>query len=508
MARAEKTRAARQAYVSQLQPPLPGFENPFDRHLNPNNRWIQLAAKIPWDSLVGVYQSQLRNDKTGAEGINPRVVIGSLIIKHICQLTDRETVLQIQENMYMQYFLGFSSFCDEEPFDPSLFVEFRKRLGAGQINAINERILGISKEEQKAAAAGEEQKSEMDNQPPSGSVASAASEDEEKNEAEPEKTLPANEGELLIDATACPQDISYPTDLNLLNEAREKSEELVAVLFLSSGLDKRPRTYRKIARKKYLQTAQKRHLTKKQIRKAIKQQLSFLCRNIRHIHKLLEVMGGPFALDHKQYRYLLTIQTLYEQQEYMFREKTHIVEHRIVSIHQPHVRPMLRGKPNARVEFGAKIEVSIMKGYAFLEELSWEAYNESTRLKNTVEKYRSRFGHYPAAVLADKIYCTRENRKYLKERGIQLKGKPLGRPAAVDHHVRPGERNPIEGKFGQAKTAYGMNRIKARLQQTSESWIASIVLVLNLVKLTGQVPIWFLRNLKVFFCYSHFFSRP
>ncbi|TKT84727.1 transposase, partial [Dyadobacter frigoris] len=53
-------------------------------------------------------------------------------------------------------------------------------------------------------------------------------------------------------------------------------------------------------------------------------------------------------------------------------------------------------------------------------------------------------------------------------------------------HVSPGERNPIEGKFGQAKTAYGLNRIKARLQATSQSWIASIILVLNLVKLAGE----------------------
>jgi hypothetical protein len=93
-------------------------------------------------------------------------------------------------------------------------------------------------------------------------------------------------------------------------------------------------------------------------------------------------------------------------------------------------------------------------------------------------------------VLADKIYCTRDNRRYLKERHIKLRAKPLGRPKAVDvEHVRPGERNPIEGKFGQAKVAYGMNRIKARLNRTSESWIASIILVLNLVKLAGQVPL-------------------
>ena len=104
-----------------------------------------------------------------------------------------------------------------------------------------------------------------------------------------------------------------------------------------------------------------------------------------------------------------------------------------------------------------------------------------------VEKFRKRFGCYPREVLADQIYCTRENRAKLKDLGIKLIAKPLGRPTAVQIHVSPGERNPIEGKFGQAKTGYGLNRIKARLKQTSESWIASIFLVLNLVKLAGVV---------------------
>ena len=99
--------------------------------------------------------------------------------------------------------------------------------------------------------------------------------------------------------------------------------------------------------------------------------------------------------------------------------------------------------------------------------------------------YRKRFGFYPREVLADQIYCTRVNRAALKELGIKLLAKPLGRPSALSIHVSPGERNPIEGKFGQAKTGYGLNRIKARLKETSESWIATIVLVLNLVKLAG-----------------------
>src|SRR3954452_1201697 len=162
MAKALKTRASKQADVSPTQPRLPGFESPFSKHLNPLNRWIILSKKIPWDELVGVYQKQMNNSKTGADGINPRVVIGSLIIKHLCDLSDRETVQQIQENMYMQYFLGFSSFSDEEPFDASLFVEFRKRLGIEQINAINEKILNLSIRQQKETS----ESKKKDDEPP------------------------------------------------------------------------------------------------------------------------------------------------------------------------------------------------------------------------------------------------------------------------------------------------------------------------------------------------------
>ena len=86
----------------------------------------------------------------GADGINPRVAIGSIIIKHMCNLSDRETVQQIQENIYMQYFIVFSSFSNEEPFDHSLFVEFRKRLTIDDINYINEEIVKqfLSKEQE------------------------------------------------------------------------------------------------------------------------------------------------------------------------------------------------------------------------------------------------------------------------------------------------------------------------------------------------------------------------
>jgi transposase, IS5 family len=190
----------------------------------------------------------------------------------------------------------------------------------------------------------------------------------------------------------------------------------------------------------------------------------------------------------------------------MYDNCTRSIEHRIVSIHQPHVRPIVRGKAKAHTEFGAKINVSLIDGISFLDELSWDAFNEGDHLIQYVEKYKQRFGFYPAEILADKIYCSRNNRKLLKDLNIKLIAKPLGRPStdpALSIHVSPGERNPIEGKFGQGKTGYGLDRIKARLKNTSESWIALIIMVLNLVKLAGvAAPSLLLNYMKIVFTFS------
>jgi len=269
-----------------------------------------------------------------------------------------------------------------------------------------------------------------------------------------------------------------------LSDAREKAEELIDRIYKKELHGQKPRTYREQARKYYLQTAQKKNKTKKEIRKAVGKQMRYLRRDIGILHHLLDSYTRlPF--DRHQLKYFYVIQTLYDQQKEMYDHKTHSVPYRIVSIHQPHVRPIVRGKDRAKVEFGSKIHVSLIDGISFVDQLSWEAFNEGSELQSYVEHFHRRFGYYPREVLADKIYCTRVNRTWLKEKGILLRAKPLGRPSAVSIHVSPGERNPIEGKFGQGKTAYGLNRIKARLKDTSESWIAGIFLVLNLVKLAG-----------------------
>ena len=478
MAKSSKTRASRLKYVSTTHVLIPGFETPFDQNLNPTNRWVILANKIPWDKLVKIYENQLGKSNFGASKINGRIAIGSVIIKHLNNLSDRDVVAQLQENVYMQYFVGLSSFCNAPLYDPSLLVEFRHRLGIEELKEINEIIVS------NWVMANESNQSKDENKDKNSLDWDQSDESKGGDEKEPPKDEELK-GSLIIDATAVPQDIAYPTDLNLLSEAREILESLIDHMYEKSSDQSKPRTYREIAHKEYLKVAQNRNPSRKTIRTAIKKQLQYVSRNLKIVNRYMDELGISGILTPKLHNYFLRITTLYDQQLEMYNLKKHSVENRIVSLHQPHVRPIVRGKRTANVEFGAKIQVGLVEGISYLDYLSWDAYNEGQYLQHSVEEYKRRTGYYPSELLADKIYCTRANRAFLKQKGIRLKAKPLGRPSALQNHVSPGERNPIEGKFGQAKTAYGLQRVKARLSNTSASWIAGIILVLNLVKLAG-----------------------
>ena len=477
--------ASTQKYISPNQLTLDGFETPFEHQLTIENRWVKLSKLLPWDSVISLYNKQF-SSKEGRPPINGRIVIGAVIIKHMLNLSDRETIAQIQENMFMQYFLGYSSFTNEPPFDASLFVDIRERLDLSITTAISELAIAhhFDKLEKQEQTAESELSHKNDNEePPQGKEVETC-----------ERLL--HKGTLLMDATVAPQNITFPTDLKVLNSSREKSEEIIDKLYNKEiHLTEKPRTYRKIARKDFLLTAKKKNKSHKEIREANAKQLRYLKRNIGHIEELLKFYENDIKkspLKEKLSDYYQTIKKVYEQQNYMFENGLHTVEDRIVNIHQPHVRPIVRGKEGKKVEFGSKIQLSLINGFSFIDKLDWNSFNEGTCLKQSVENYLERFKCYPEKVLADKIYCNRENRAYLKGLGIKLEAKPLGRPSkeAMSIHVSPGERNPVEGKFGQAKTAYGMNNILAKLQTTSESWIGSIVMVLNLVKLAGLIPLW------------------
>ena len=495
-----RKRASTPQYVSPNQLTLGGFETPFEQHLTSTNRWVTLSKLIPWDKIVGQYDLQFKSAE-GRPPISGRVVIGAVIIKHMLHLTDRETIQQIQENVFMQYFLGYSSFTNEAPFSPSLFVEIRERLSLAILSGINDIIVYHSFESDSASA-----HSSKDSGTDNDSTNAGVNNDTVvSKQSDTTAALPVNEGRLLMDATVAPQNITYPTDLKLLNAARLKSEQLIDKLYNQQmhGTQK-VRTYRQVARKDFLNTAKKKSKSAKEIYKANGTQLRYLRRNLSHITDLLRVYKAqciPTELKQRDIEYLYVLELVYHQQYKMFTERNHTVEDRIVNIHQPYVRPIVRGKEGKKVEFGSKLQVSLVKGFAFLDKLSWNNFNEGKCLQGSVVGYRKRFGFYPEEVLADQIYCNRENRKWLKELNIKLRAKPLGRPGkeALSNHVSPGERNPVEGKFGQAKVGYGLANIGAKLKNTSESWIATIILVLNLVNLTRLNLLYITNAIKNYF---------
>ena len=196
---------------------------------------------------------------------------------------------------------------------------------------------------------------------------------------------------------------------------------------------------------------------------------------------------------------LLVVTEVYRQQLWMYENESKRIDDRIVSISQPHIRPIIRGKAGKPVEFGAKLSVSCFDNYVFLDHLSWDNFNESGDFEDQIESYKNFTGYYPSSVHVDKIYRTKANRKFCQERGIRISGPPLGRPPKnISKETRKQAqdderfRNAIEGKFGQAKRRYGLNCIMTKLTETSETSIAITFLVINLSTLLRQINCLFL----------------
>ena len=202
-----------------------------------------------------------------------------------------------------------------------MLVDFRERLGVDVINRINEKTFKKTREK-------------------------AEEEAEKKTESLSKEKPVENRGKLIIDATPAPADISYPTDLNLLNQARIVTEKIRDILYkqLPGKLNKKPITHRRTARKEYLTVAKKRRATRKEIKKSIKKQLKYVSKNLSSIDQLIEKGASLTTLSKRQYKMVLVVRVVYRQQPWMFDNNKIRIEERIVSLNQPHVRPIVRGR--------------------------------------------------------------------------------------------------------------------------------------------------------------------
>lgn len=449
---------------------LEDFILPFGGKLDTENQWIKLSKLMPWDEIEEKYLKAFpAKSNKGQKPIDSRVAFGALYIQIRYGFSDEDTTQQICDNPYFQYFLGYKEFTTNRPFNQSMMTYFRKRISKDFILEIMERVFAPK---------------DNDNNGNSGSN------DEEKNSRN-ENEKPQNKGVLMLDATCASSDIAYPTDINLLNETRETIEEVIDELHdqVKDKYTTKPRTYREEARKNYLVLAKQRKKSLKKILKVIKCQLQYIDRDFGHIADLIRKGAKIGKLSRLLREKLKTCRKIQMQQKKMYENHSHSVDDRIVSVSQPYVRPIVRGKAGHDVEFGAKIAISLINGYAFIDKLSFNNFNEGVLLEESVENYYKRTGHYPEAILADHIYRNRDNRHFCKENGIRLSGPKLGRIKESESAAERKQayrdacdRNAVEGIFGVCKRKYGLNRIMAHLDKTTECLIAMNFFVLNMEK--------------------------
>jgi IS5 family transposase len=463
------------------------FFLPFGGKLDPGNRWILLSTLIPWLLLEGHY-APLFNPTKGAPAKPFRMAFASIYIQQRLGLSDRETVELITESPYLQFFLGLNGFEYSPPFDPSMMVHFRKRIGPDLIKICNEMTKANGIEMIKELLASYmECESTLDNE--------LDKRFEKEMGIRPPCDDPAsNWGTIILDATCIPDDIPYPVDVRLLNEARETTEAVIDKLFsqLDGKISRKPRCNRDKARNRFLSFIKKKKLKKAEIREEKRFQLNEVARNLQAIDRMIHCGASLSGLTKHLYKKLLVTSELYRQQQGMYDADSRRIDDRIVNLAKPHVRPIVRGKAGRKTEFGAKISISDDNGFVDLDRISWDNYNEAKDLIKRVELYKQERGYYPERVCADAIYMTAENKRFCQQHGIRLSGR--GRSKTAQAPIATAEqkdlfksdtrkRSVIEGRFGTSKRKYGLDKILTKLISTSKSVIAMTYFVMNTEKI-------------------------
>ncbi len=402
---------------------------PYGGKLNMENRWIKLHDLIPWTELEGIYRKYF--SALGRPGKNSQLINGLLILKHLQVVSDEEVIALFLESPYIQYFCGYDQFVIGNEIEASTLTKMRKRLGNEYFKRFEDEILGILKQR---------------------------------------KLIKSTEQ--MVDATAYPVNITYPTDTGLIESVRVWLVKSIKLIGRVGEVKEKYRTYCRKARAVYLSFQKKRKKTAREIRRAKKQLLQFTRRNIGQIKSVLrKAKEIPEKTIRAMMARLEIAIKIYEQQLSMLRNNVHSIEDRIVSFHRPHVRPIVRGKNGRDVEFGPKVSVSQVDGYLFLDKFSSDAYHEGVVLKESLDLHKERFGRNPGAVITDKIYGTRDNREMLEKEGIRASLIPLGRKSEKSKEQekwikqKQRKRNTIEGKIGTSKQYYGLERLRYKNEE-------------------------------------------
>ena len=403
---------------------------------------------IPWDDLVKLLPE--KKSPAGAPSYLPRAgYFGLMFLKHYTGLSDEKLLAAFQTNYAYQMFCG----C---------------RLKVGQVIRDNAFVSRTRSYLAKYCDMNKVQKVLI----------------------EAWKGKLENTNVLMMDATCYEVHLRFPTDVKLLWESCTFLwEEQIPSLCKLAGL-KLPRSKFKEQKIKQIDFSKKRRIGIKANKKRVKSLLRLLKKGIEAYQSLLDEAEGLHLSEYVAKRFK-TIRKVYEQQSYLVQNKTTSVKNRIVSLSQPHIRPIVRGKENKPVEFGIKAHIMQVGGINIVEHHSFEAFNETTRLKHAYFKHRTLIG--PCTHLAaDGIYPTNSNRRFCSAKKLQtnfvakgksIKDKNIKKLKSI-LSVERGTR--LEGSFGTEKENYGLRKIKAKTSETQIVWMFFGIFTANVVRLSKR----------------------
>lgn len=300
---------------------------------------------------------------------------------------------------------------------------------------------------------------------------------------------------MYTDATCYESEIRYPTDVKLLWEGVEKTYKIMCDESRRAGVH-RPKTKFLDVEKANMGYMKQRKHSKSQTRKLTRRLLSLLGKILREIRRIEREFSNSNLLTDKEKKLIDNITKAYRQQRNHFEsnDPRESIPDRIVSFAKPYVRPIVRGKEVKNVEFGAKCNNILIDGISFIEKLSFNAFNEGTRLPHCIKMHKRLFGVDVKRIGGDTGYAGTANRDLCKEKDIQTSFVKRGRPSQdkkekdfVRQELARVRATTMEGSFGTQKEHYDLRRIKARRKETEILYIFFGIHAANVVHLADRL---------------------
>lgn len=295
----------------------------------------------------------------------------------------------------------------------------------------------------------------------------------------------------LTDATVYESYITYPADTKLIWNGCVQVYDMLCIIRKALKL-RRTRSNHQGQKEKYHGFAKRKKKSRKQSRKICKSLLKYLDRLTEQLSELLNTQE-QVRLSNRQHNRLRDIEKMKRQQwRVHFGKESHVPD-RIVSLHKPYVRAILRGKEVKPVEFGCKVNKLQVNGINFIEHYSYDPFNEGTRLKSTIYLQRRYFGKC-SQIGADAIYGTNKNRTYCSQHHIATCFVPKGKEGPLQQQksqmrtlLGKARSTQLEGSFGNEKNHYLLDKTKARKQATEIAWIFFGIFAANGAQITHRM---------------------